>query len=126
MAKYTEEQKTGIVDAVCVKIEAGRSLRSILKAFKKLPARKTFLDWISKDDDMRNQYACACEARQEFIFEEMLTISDKGKDPIRDRLKNDTRKWMLGKMNPKKYGDKVQTEHSGEIGVKQITGMDIK
>ena len=25
-----------------------------------------------------------------------------------------------------KYGDKVQNEHSGEIGIKQITGMEIK
>jgi hypothetical protein len=33
----------------------------------------------------------------------------------RDRLKVDSLKWMLGKMLPKKYGDKVEMEHTGGV-----------
>ena len=32
------------------------------------------------------------------------------------RLQIDTRKWLIGKMAPKKYGDKQQLEHSGADG----------
>lgn len=35
-------------------------------------------------------------------------------------------KWKASKRSPKKYGDKVQTELSGSLEVKQITGMEIK
>jgi hypothetical protein len=31
----------------------------------------------------------------------------------------DTRKWMLSKMLPKVYGDKLALEHSGSIGLSE-------
>jgi hypothetical protein len=30
----------------------------------------------------------------------------------RSRLRVDTRKWLMGKLKPKKYGDKIQHEHN--------------
>ena len=33
------------------------------------------------------------------------------------RVQIDTMKWLLSKRNPKKYGDKIGLEHSGEINV---------
>jgi len=35
-------------------------------------------------------------------------------------------RWMAGKRSPKRYGDKLQTEHSGEIKIENITGMEVK
>ena len=35
----------------------------------------------------------------------------------RSRLRVDTRKWLMSKLAPKKYGDKQQVEHSGELNV---------
>ncbi|HEY5808152.1 MAG TPA: hypothetical protein VIT67_09310, partial [Povalibacter sp.] len=34
----------------------------------------------------------------------------------RSRLRVDARKWYAGKLHPKKYGDKVQTELTGAGG----------
>lgn len=34
----------------------------------------------------------------------------------RNRLRVDARKWLLSKMAPKKYGDKVTQEHTGANG----------
>lgn len=102
----------------------------------KIPA-KTFFEWIDKDENKRNQYARAMELRAELIFEEIMDIADdqvadvlindKGEEIInhnvinRARLRVDARKWMLGKMNPKKYSDKIysenKNEHSGEIKI---------
>lgn len=35
----------------------------------------------------------------------------------RTRLRVDTRKWIVSKLLPKKYGDLVRTEHSGKVDV---------
>ena len=72
-------------------------------------------------DEIRSQiYARACEARAEVMANEILEISDSenNKDNVvvqRDRLRVDTRKWLLAKLHPKKYGDKIGVEHSGSI-----------
>ena len=83
------------------------------------------------------------------IAEEILDISDdNSRDKIhkvgrdgktyeeensefvnRSKLRVHARQWYLSKVNPKKYGDKIEvdqkTEHSGTIAV-PITGMIIK
>jgi hypothetical protein len=38
----------------------------------------------------------------------------------RAKLRVETRKWMLGKMAPKKYGDKQQIEHSGNLTLEAL------
>ena len=114
---------------ILLSIEDGASLRATLRR-DGMPSSITFYDWIENDKQKALQYVHACEKRAEFIFEEILEIADEtSKDTIytdkgeipnsewiaRSRLKVDARKWMLGKMNPKKYGEKIQQEHSGEL-----------
>jgi hypothetical protein len=121
--------KDKIFPLILSEIEEGASLRSILRR-EDMPSRYTFFEWLHNDEEKTNQYARACEVRAETIFEEILEIADessndtiytdKGEIPngewmARSRLRVDARKWMLGKMNPKKYGEKMQQEHSGEI-----------
>lgn len=38
----------------------------------------------------------------------------------RSRLRVDTRKWMLSKMLPKIYGDKIETTHKGEVTFNKV------
>ncbi len=92
-------------------------------------SHSTALRWIDKlqrSDD----YARAREQRADNIFEEILNIADCEDEDIytddngiervnhdainRDRLRIDARKWMLGKMQPKKYGDKIDVTSDGE------------
>lgn len=131
---YSPEQRTAIINQVCDKIEQGLSLRKILIDSKPI-SQKVFFDWIDSDEDKRKQYARACETRADAIFEEILEISDDSTGDLkyteqgevlnsefvqRSRLRVDTRKWMLGKMMPKKYGEKIQTEHSGAIDIQPL------
>jgi hypothetical protein len=131
---FTPEEKKTAVDIVCERISAGESLRAILHTGRpdNLPAMHHFLRWISEDNIFGKQYARAMETRADLIFDEMLEISDtqeigiieesgvtkdgaftreKRYDAVEHRrLKVDTRKWILARMNPKKYGDRVMTE----------------
>jgi hypothetical protein len=92
-----------------------------------MPDLKTVMRWLVKIDDFRQQYALAREAQQEMHQEEIKEIADNCTDDVqvimgpedngmsrinhsaiaRARLQIDTRKWVMSKMSPKKYGDKT-------------------
>lgn len=130
---YSQEQINTLFNLICGELSKGRSLRSVLRD-EGMPHSDTFYVWIDSDKTKSVQYARACEERAEKIFEEMLDIADdssndtmyietKGGKEIevedkewtnRSRLRIDTRKWMLSKMMPKKYGDKLDVTTDGE------------
>lgn len=126
---YTKQQKETMFNKVIEYISNGMSLNTALKQ-DDVFSKTIWLELIA-DDDKNTQYTRAREERADKIFEELIDISDNvGQDLIktpdgreivnnaviaRDKLRVDTRKWMLSKMQPKKYGDKTEVEHSGEI-----------
>ena len=119
----------------------GVSLRSICLA-DDMPDKATVFRWLAAHKEFRDQYARAREARADAMAEEILEISDDDSDDaITDpesgatrlntefvarsrlkvdtrssRLKVDTRKWLMARMAPKVYGDKVSQEVSGPDG----------
>jgi hypothetical protein len=115
-------------DAIIKEIEQGSSLRKILSQ-KGYPSSQTFYKWISEDEIKAKQYARACEVRSDLIFDEILEIADDPREDAivtdngivmntefvqRSKLRIDARKWVLAKMNPKKYGDKVENTIVGD------------
>jgi hypothetical protein len=93
--------------------------KSLIAALKGRMSASTFYGMI-QDKEKSQIYARACESRAEVMANEILEISDspESKDNAvvqRDRLRVDTRKWLLAKLHPKKYGDKLDVEHSGNI-----------
>jgi hypothetical protein len=121
---YKKEEIEKIFNSICIKIENGKPLRQILKE-KNMPSSKTFFEWIDKDEEKIKRYARACEERADAIFEDMIEIADNQEGDVlqvgdkeivnhnqinRAKLRVDTRKWILSKMNPKKYGDKLELE----------------
>lgn len=107
----------------------GLSLRKFTEK-EDSPSMPVILEWLSKDKEFSMQYARACEARAEKIADEILNICDSTEDDIiydennnlitnhnviqRDRLRVDTRKWLLSKLFPKKYGDKIDVTTDGD------------
>lgn len=125
---YSEKQIKELFEKICKRIIKGESLRSILRD-KEMPSRPTFYNWIEKDEELINQYARATKARADNIFDEIIEIADSQENDIvetdegqkvnwnvvqRNRLQIDARKWSLSKMNPKKYGEKVDITTDGE------------
>ena len=82
--------------------------------------------------DFSEQYARAREAQADKLAEEILAIADDGRSDTyldgegnektdseviqRSKLRVEARKWLASKMAPKKYGDKIQAEHTGADG----------
>lgn len=124
---YTPE----IAEGICERLAAGESLRSICDD-ESMPARSAVHTWLIKHKEFADQYTRARAIQADLLFEECLEIADEshgdmtkdddGREVVnheaiqRARLRVDTRKWMAGKLRPKVYGDRVQTELSGPDG----------
>lgn len=135
-----------VASAVCLRLAEGESLRSVCRD-ESMPAKETVLRWIGVHPEFRNQYAQAKADGAEALAEEMFDIADDGtndwmesvdeegnvtgrkfdKEHVqRSKLRIDTRKWYLSKIMPKKYGDKIQTEHSGSINHSNLTEEELE
>lgn len=129
---YTEEQIEIMFNNVIRFIRFDKMSLSEALRQPETPAPETFYKWISNNETRAKDYARACESRADLIFEEILYIADnpqegtttketeKGVEVITGdmiqhrRLQVDARKWILSKMNPKKYGDKLDVTTDGE------------
>ena len=102
---YTPE----LAAEICQRLAEGESLRSICED-DHMPNRSTVHLWVVEDrENFSNQYAKARHAQAVRWGEEILEIADDENrdDTQRARLRVDTRKWLLSKVLPKVYGDKV-------------------
>ena len=124
---YTIEERETILNTIFDTIENGKSLRY---ALLQIPlSSKTFYEWIDNDEEKVKQYARVTELRAEALLDEMFDIvdetsndtiyTDKGEIPNgewmqRSRLRYDARKWLVSKLNPKKYGDKTDITSNGD------------
>lgn len=117
---YTEDKKQESFDYIISEIISGKSLRYALDT-NGMPSSQTFYNWLEEDEEKSKQYARACESRELLLLDEILLIADKqGEDVIetdngpitnhniiqRNNLQIEARKWVLGKLNPSKYGNK--------------------
>ena len=113
------------IEAICSYVASGNSLRawSIESGFE----QRTVLNWIEADSDRASHYARAREDRADAVFESLDDVSEQAVIAANAvevaglRLKADNIKWKLARMSAKKYGDKVELEHSGSLSVKRLT-----
>jgi hypothetical protein len=135
---YGQEVKDRIIDRVA----NGDSLNEVLKVEGISPG--AFYKWLS-DEEFRESYTNARKIQAEIMASEILKISDevsretykdeKGRERIdfaavaRARLMVDTRKWILAKVLPKVYGDRLAvTDADGQslnVNLSWLTGRRI-
>ena len=118
-------------DLICEKLMEGVSLREICRG-EGVPKRGTIYSWLIAHEAFADQYARACEVREDGMFDELFDIADDssndwmkrkdGEEALdsehvqRSKLRIDTRKWALARMRPKKYGDRLDLNHGGQDG----------
>jgi len=106
-----------------------------------LPAKvgrpSSIFRWLANQPEFQRLYELACLSRTHALAEEIIAISDDDsadwiEEPAkhgagvvrradnaavqRARLKVDSRKWLLSKLQPRKYGDRVSAELTGANG----------
>jgi hypothetical protein len=122
------------LDEICKIIETSDKGLSTILQRDDFPSVSEFMRWLQDDSkpEVREYYARAKRIQMELFGDQIIQIADdSSNDTIitengvaenhefvnRSKLRIDTRKWLMSKLAPKKYGDKVQTEHSGEIKI---------
>ena len=130
--RYSSE----MAEVICAEIITGRSLPDISRD-PGMPHVRTIFRWLANQPEFQRLYELACLSRTHALAEEIIAISDDDsadwiEEPAkhgagvvrradnaavqRARLKVDSRKWLLSKLQPRKYGDRVSAELTGANG----------
>ena len=111
---YTPELAAEILD----RISAGESLRSVCRA-ERMPDEKAVRLWVIENrEGFAPQYARASLIRMDCLADEILEIADNAssEEVMGARLRVDARKWLMSKIAPKVYGDKLDLTHAAPDG----------
>lgn len=133
---YSEE----LSDIICVRIADGESLRTICDN-DDMPDKATVFRWLAAHEGFATKYARAREVQADTLFDEMIDIADDGRNDWMEKKNSDgenigwtengealrrsdlrikTRQWMASKLQPKKYGDKLDVQHGGKIALTPV------
>lgn len=122
-ATKTEKAAKPIRDKAAICQEVLEGMRNGLSAFKACQKagvpQSTFNRWVDADAKLAEDYAHAREDLIERMAQEVIELSDQEVPETGDgkkdwqaiqkhKLQVDTRKWLLSKLAPKKYGDKLE------------------
>lgn len=114
--RYTDEEKSRMIELV---LELMSDMTAPLACKEVGVPVSTFRGWIEDGDkELADRYARARTSYIDKLAGEILSISDEkvgetergGSDTgavQRNRLRVDSRKWLLSKLAPKKYGDRL-------------------
>ena len=104
---------------ICKRLSGGQSLTTICLDASQ-PSRQTVYKWIYQQTEFADSYTRAREMYADYVFDGLLDLCDNEElapqDVQKAKLQIDTRKWVLARMSPKKYGDRAALELSGEGG----------
>jgi len=118
---------------------SNKSLRTICKELK--ISVESVIKLLRDDEKFALLYTRAKEDQADYLAEEIIEIADDSSNdtimgeygPVenkewtsRSKLRVEARKWVAAKLKPHKYSEKLDLNHSGELAIKQITGMEIK
>lgn len=108
-----------------------QACRRATKAIGTVDAHQ-FMRWVYDNQELAKVYSQARDIGYRLLADELLDIADQSDEDTfvdeygmtrmnsevvqRSKLRVDTRKWILAKMLPRLYGDKLLTEHTGANG----------
>ena len=102
-----------IANVICERISLGESLRAICRE-DDFPDKVTVLRWLQKHPEFRTQYAQARDEQADTYFDMIIDEAFNSHDAQIGRLRVDALKWVSSKLAPKRYGDRIEHEHTGE------------
>ncbi len=121
---------------ICLALSVdSKSIVTVCDSETRFPSANTFYRWMLDHPELREMYARAKDAQLQILADEIQAIADepqlgevvtikgderevKMADMLEHRkLRIESRKWLLAKLAPKKYGDKIGLEHSGSIDI---------
>jgi hypothetical protein len=127
MGRIITKRYPETINSILEMMQSGKSLRNACDAHN--VSSSAFMLWVSEDRNLAEQYKAARETMIDKIADDTVALADadpeRGPDGKVDsgwvsnqRLKIDTRKWLLSKLAPKKYGDKIEVSGDSDNPLK--------
>ena len=114
--KFTPE----LADTICERIASGRTLASVCRD-DDMPHRETVAIWTVRHKEFSDKYADARRKLMDHWADEVSDIADRSRETpgavARDRLRVDSRKWLLSKLRPHQYGDRLTLDAEVRVNV---------
>lgn len=123
-----------IADQICARIAEGETLQAICRD-SGMPKWRTVYDWMDAHEAFAANIALARDIGFDAIAEGTIAIIDaapeRGADGKIDpgwvqhqKLRAEHRLKLLAKWSPKKYGERMNLEHSGKVGLEALIAPD--
>ena len=129
-----DRNKQQVKQWICETIEHNSfSLRKVLQVHTGTPDPDTIYKWLKEDQTFSDNYRACRVSMADFLAEELLEIADDSRNDFmqaldksgeptggwkfngdhvqRDKLRIWSRMWIMAKLKPGKYGDKMTVEH---------------
>lgn len=138
------EVSARLVNAIIARVSAGETLTAICRDAG-MPSYARVIGRINQSSDCRAAYAHAREVRNERMADELLDIAEDGTNDYvekqgrngtvvalneehvrRSQLRIDTRKWLLSKLLPARFGERVEHTGAGGGAIQVEHGMSAK
>lgn len=138
------ELSTRLVNTIIARVSAGETLTAICRE-QGMPTYGRVMGRINQSSSLVASYARAREVRNERMADELLDIAEDGVNDYvekqgrngtfvalneehvrRSQLRIDTRKWLLAKLMPGRFGDKVEHTGAGGGAIQVEHGMSAK
>src|SRR4051812_36828061 len=96
-----------LAESICKHIAEGASLRAICRD-PGMPTEGAVRAWARSNQDFGAQYRIARELQLDYWADEIITIADQEEsDPRNRQVRIESRKWILSKAQPRRWGDRL-------------------
>lgn len=134
------EFKQDTADKICMLLAQGMSMKRVCEE-DGMPVMSTVFKWLREQQAFSERYAQAKQESADAMAEDVLDIADNatndwmerqgddtpgyqvnGENIQRSKLRVETRKWLMAKMKPKKYGDKLDLDANitGQLTIQTV------
>jgi len=125
---------------VCELMIEGVSLRKICE-MAGMPSRRSIFYWLQNNGEFRERYEIARLMQVEYWAHEIIEIADDASgdfvinergDRVMDneainraRLRVDARKWLMSKLHPQRYGDRVTADITVKRDMRELSDGEL-
>jgi hypothetical protein len=98
-----------VAEEFCRRVSNGQTTKEVSR-MPDMPSWSSVCLWLRQKPDFARQVQQARHCLADCLFDETLQIADNATAQSErvDRLKIDSRKWLVAKMHPSRYGDKIE------------------
>jgi hypothetical protein len=122
--RRSPDETQALQETLLAGLRHGQTISQIARHNPKI-CRRVIHKWRQLDPEFADAYARAREDGLESMAEDLVSIADDTTgDPARDRLRLDTRKWLLARLAAQRYGDRVAVTGHQDAPPIQITDTE--